>query len=393
MIDSRRRWPHEHRTNPTARGGCDHANELRFVCLSSVGRRQHEIVVREMGTESRRCRPSQRCVCPLPTIPPAASAPLLPPRWRSAVTPPSHGRCRLAAARAGLRPPHQPLPTLPQRRRVRRPRALPPRVDLWRASGPSPRVRRRPAAAAAAGCLPAPDGRTAPVVGPLPPASRGGSLARRRHVGDCRRRRGAAAVTEATPPLRGRGCGRARRRARAPTLVVLGPLRHVRGWRRGGHPKHLRRASAGSVTAQHAVPAARSVPFGPVAARVDRRHAQRLGEVVGAPAAGGGDAKWHPTAMRECQVNACRKKRTLPNGEKDLVLLPHPLRYRVELLPHSNAIARQKEQSPTVRHSGTDDPGARRQTAKKTTRWAWAGRATPLQTHWTNTHSCGKYCR
>ena len=137
------------------------------------------------------CRPSRWCVvCPLPTIPPAASPPLLPPRWRSHVTPPNHGRCCLAAARAVLRPPHPPLPTLPQRRRVRRLHGLPPRVALWRAggpsprvprrpaaaaaAGPSPRVPRRPAAAAAAGCLPAPDGRTAPVGGPPPPASRGG---------------------------------------------------------------------------------------------------------------------------------------------------------------------------------------------------------------------------
>ena len=121
------------------------------------------------------CRPSRWCVvCPLPTIPPAASPPLLPPRWRSHVTPPNHGRCCLAAARAVLRPPHPPLPTLPQRRRVRRLHGLPPRVALWRAGGPSPRVPRRPAAAAAAGCLPAPDGRTAPVGGHPPPASRGG---------------------------------------------------------------------------------------------------------------------------------------------------------------------------------------------------------------------------
>jgi len=210
---------------------------------------------------TKACRPWRRCVCPLPTIPPAASPPLLPPLWRSHVTPPNHGRCRLAAARAVLRPPHPPLPTLPQRRRVRRPRGLPPRVALWRADGPSPRVPRRPAAAAAAGCLPAPDERITPVGGTPPPASRGGRLARRRHVGDCRRRRGTAVVTEATPPLRGGGCGRARRRARTPILVGLGPLRRVRARRRGVHPRRLRRASAGRVTAHHAVPAERSVPF------------------------------------------------------------------------------------------------------------------------------------
>ena len=237
--------------------------------------------------ESRTVLPGRRTCGPASSPPTPADAAAAPSR----ASPPRAATTRRPLARrrpVPTRPPpprrrrgRRPVPTRPPPPRRRRGRRLPTR-SRWahRACGRAPTAR----------------------------------LARRRHVGDCRRRRGTAAVTEATPPLRGRGCGRARRRARAPILVGLGPLRRVRGRRRGVYPKRLRRASAGRVTAHHAVPAERSVPFGPVA--VDRRHARGLRDVVGAPAADGGDAKWHPTAMRECEDNACRKKKTLPNGEE-----------------------------------------------------------------------------
>jgi len=229
--------------------------------------------------------------------------------------PHDEGRSPFAAVRVPVAdyPPRRLSP--PPHRMCHR-RGLLQLVGLWRTGGLSPRVPRRPAAAAAAGCLPAPDGRTAPVGMHPPPPSRGGRLARRRHVGNCRRRHGTAAVMEATSLYRGSACGRASQRARAPILVGLGPLRHVQGRRRGVHPKRLRRASAGRVNAHHSVPAEPSVHFGPVAAWVDHRHARRLGEFVGAPAVDGWDAKWHPSAMRECTDNACRKKKTCPTGKE-----------------------------------------------------------------------------